>query len=106
MKTLYLKDARVGSMQLTPPTDALIIEDGASKVSGSVNALHTTGVELNNPELRENSQTTIWKAKQQLLGLLKVCSGTYVMGSHLPPLHSAFMMRTQNSWKLPTCCTQ
>ena len=42
-------------------------------MSGSVNALHKAGVELNNPELNENSQQPVWKAKQQLLGLLKVC---------------------------------
>lgn len=42
-------------------------------MSGSVNALHKAGVELNNPELKESTQKPVWKAKQQLLGLLMVC---------------------------------
>ena len=57
---------------LLAPTDAINVEDGGSKYSGSVNALHKAGVELNNPELKDNSQRPVWKAKQQLLGLLTV----------------------------------
>ena len=64
---------RESTQELLKPTDAINLEDGGSKVSGSVSALHKAGVELNNPELKENSQRPVWKAKQQLLGLLKVC---------------------------------
>ena len=79
MQTLCLKDVSVhetrpSSQLLAPPQDAVVIQDGASKVSGSINALNTAGVELNKPELRENSQKPVWKAKQQLMGLLKVCN--------------------------------
>ena len=64
---------QTGSTQdLLKPRDAINVEDGGSRVSGSVNALHKAGVELNNPELQANSQKPVWKAKQQLLGLLKV----------------------------------
>ncbi|KAJ7372623.1 ATP-binding cassette sub- A member 5 [Desmophyllum pertusum] len=62
----------VSAQKLLAPANAINVEDGASKVSGSFNALHTAGVELNNPELRDNSQKPVWKAKQQFLGLLKV----------------------------------
>ena len=68
---------RESTQDLLKPTDAINVEDGGSKVSGSVNALHKAGVELNNPELKENSQQPVWKAKQQLLGLLKVCYRSY-----------------------------
>ena len=66
----------VSAQKLLAPANAINVEDGASKVSGSFNALHTAGVELNNPELRDNSQKPVWKAKQQFLGLLKVCGWT------------------------------
>ena len=55
------------------PSDAVNIEDGGSRISGSFNALHNTGVELNNTELMADSQKLVWKAKQQVLGLLWVC---------------------------------
>ncbi|XP_078349015.1 cholesterol transporter ABCA5-like isoform X2 [Oculina patagonica] len=60
------------SQSLLAPTDAINIEDGGSRYAGSVNALHKAGVELNNPELKDNSQKPVWKAKQQLLALLKI----------------------------------
>ena len=62
------------TQDLLRPRDAINVEDGGSKVSGSVNALHKAGVELNNPELKESTQKPVWKAKQQLLGLLMVCN--------------------------------
>lgn len=64
---------RESIQELLKPTDAINVDDGGLKVSGSVSALHKAGVELNNPELNDNSQKPVWKAKQQLLGLLKVC---------------------------------
>ena len=74
LKDASAHDARGSTQLLEPPPNAVTVQDGASKVSGSINALHTAGVELNNPELRENSLKPVWKEKQQLLGLLKVCS--------------------------------
>lgn len=63
------------------PSDVLTVQDGASRVSGSVNALNTGGVELNKPELRQNSRAPSQKEKQQLLGLLKVCHSATIMVS-------------------------
>ena len=67
------------TQNLLVPTDAINVEDGGSKYSGSVSALHKAGVELNNPELKDNSQKPVWRAKQQVLGLLKVCYRTRIM---------------------------
>ena len=61
---------------LLAPPDAVNVEERGSRISGCVNALHNTGVELNNPELRTDSNKPVWKAKQQVLGLLRVSSQT------------------------------
>ena len=60
------------------PSDAVNIREGGNRVSGSANALHNTGIELNNPELRTDSDKPVWKAKQQVLALLRVSSHTKI----------------------------
>lgn len=77
LKDVTARDTRMGEQLLAPPQEPVTIQDGTSRVSGSVNALNNAGVELNNAELRANSQKPVWKAKQQLLGLLKVCQSHY-----------------------------
>ena len=55
------------------PSDAMNIEDRGCRISGFVDSPNNTGVELNNPELMSDSQKPVWKAKQQVLGLMRVC---------------------------------
>ena len=55
-----------------------ILERGGDRVSGSASVIHNTGVELNNPELRADSDKPVWKAKQQVLALLRVSSRTKI----------------------------
>ena len=55
------------------PSDAMNIEDRGCRISGFVDTPNNTGVELNNPELMADSQKSVWKAKQQVLGLMQVC---------------------------------
>ena len=60
------------------PSDAVNIREGGNRVSGSASVIHKTGVELNNPELRADSHKPVWKAKQQVLALLRVSSHTKI----------------------------
>lgn len=52
--------------------DSLIVREGPATVSSAVNRSTIAGQELNKPELRPNSQRPVWKAKQQLMALLKI----------------------------------
>ena len=69
MKTLYLKGI---SLHDACDVDSLIVREGPATVSSAVNRSTIAGQELNKPELRPNSQRPVWKAKQQLMALLKV----------------------------------
>ena len=54
------------------PILAFAVENGAANTSGSTNAMLTTGVELNNRHILQDTEEPNTKAKQQVLGLLKV----------------------------------